>query len=60
MTSAKSMQSQCKVNAKSMQSQCKQSNAFAATIECNQMHFPKTIFSKKKYSKKTNESNDIN
>ena len=54
------VQSQCKVNAKSMQSQCKQSNAFAATIECNQMHFPKTIFSKKIYSKKTNESNDIN
>ena len=46
------VQSQCKVNAKSMQSQCKQSNAFAATIECNQMHFPKTIFSKKYIVKK--------
>ena len=34
MTSAKSMQSHCKVNF----------NAFAATIECSQMHFPKNYF----------------
>ena len=53
MTSAKSMQSQCKVNANNQMHSLQQLNA----IKCISQ---KLFFLKKIYSKKTNESNDIN